>query len=305
MMNIYVIIVTYNGMTNNWIDQCLKSLQTSLIPINIVIVDNQSQDDTVAFVRQYYPEVVILLTNENLGFGRANNMGIKHGLAQNAAYFFLLNQDAEIFPDTIQELVTIHKKNTEYGIISPTHLNGKGDKLDKDFEIFAGAEYCKDLFSDFYLQKNTSKVYETKFVNAAAWLISEECIKKVGVFEPLIYHYGEDNNYCHRAVYNKVKIGIYPKVSILHNRNEDHNSHIDIVKASVRDNVVYLLDPLDHQIRNNVELKLRIKKFLALLRGDKKGHQIHQQTLSFYQINKKTIASHIQQIKEGKEYLFV
>jgi len=104
---IYVVIVTYNGM--QWIDKCLDSLIHSSIPLNIIIIDNLSTDGTVDFIKHKYPTVELVETGKNLGFGKANNIGITHAVKQNADYVFLLNQDAWVGLNTIDELVKIHQ----------------------------------------------------------------------------------------------------------------------------------------------------------------------------------------------------
>ena len=75
----------------------------------------------------------------------------------------------------------------------------------------------KNFLSDLCLNK-VSDIYETKFVNAAAWMISRKCLEMIGGFDPLFFHYGEDYNYCQRVQYHGLKVGIVPSSSIYHNR---------------------------------------------------------------------------------------
>src|SRR5690606_28048723 len=95
LMNIiYTVIVTYNGM--KWIGDCLESLCQSSILSNVIIVDNNSEDNTVGYLKEKFPEAVILPQNQNLGFGKANNLGISYALENGADFVFLFNQDARI-----------------------------------------------------------------------------------------------------------------------------------------------------------------------------------------------------------------
>jgi GT2 family glycosyltransferase len=89
------------------------------------VVDNNSADDTVNFIKANYPEVTLLEQNKNLGFGKANNIGISLAMKNEADYVFLLNQDAWVQPDTIEKLVSAHQREPQFGILSPMHLNGK------------------------------------------------------------------------------------------------------------------------------------------------------------------------------------
>ena len=93
-MKILVIIVSYNF--ERWIDRCLNSLRQSEQQADVVVIDNASQDRTVSLIESRYPEVRLIKSKENLGFGRANNIGMKIALKEGYDAVFLLNQDAWI-----------------------------------------------------------------------------------------------------------------------------------------------------------------------------------------------------------------
>ena len=210
---IYVVIVTYNGM--QWIDKCIDSLIHSSIPLNIIIIDNLSTDGTVDFIKNNYPTVELVETGKNLGFGKANNIGITHAVKQNADYVFLLNQDAWVGLNTIDELVKIHQQNPGYGILSPIHFNGKGDTLDYKFSLQCNAIDCPGYVSDL-VTASLKQVYTINFANAALWLISKECLQKTGAFDPIFPHYGEDFDYVNRIKYHGFKVGIAPALTGFH-----------------------------------------------------------------------------------------
>ena len=94
MKKIVAIIVTYNAVP--WLERCLGSLQASSVPVQTVIVDNRSTDETVNTIRTRYPQTVLIENQENLGFGQANNIGIRYALEHEATHVLLLNQDAWI-----------------------------------------------------------------------------------------------------------------------------------------------------------------------------------------------------------------
>jgi GT2 family glycosyltransferase len=212
-MKVLVIVVTFNGA--RWIDKCFGSLTKSSIPVDVLAVDNASVDDSVLQIKKKFPGVKVIETGENLGFGKANNIGLKKAVSEKIDYVFLLNQDAWVETDTIEKLVTVAERNKSFGIISPFHLLPDTKALEWHFSIFISPEKCQNLVSDIYLQ-NTKEIYELEFVNAAAWLISKECINVVGGFDPLFPHYGEDDDYCNRVIFKKMKIGVTPVASITH-----------------------------------------------------------------------------------------
>lgn len=213
---INVVIVTFNGI--KWIDKCLTSVLNSSIPVSVIVVDNCGTDDTVKFIKANFSEIILLEQNENFGFGKANNIGIKMAYESGANYVFLLNQDAWVETDTIEKLVLAHQKEPEYGVISPIHLNGKGDALDYNFSNYIIPSNCKYIYSDIFLKSIEDKIYKISFVNAAAWLVSRECIEKIGGFNPSFYHYGEDDNYIQRLKFHAFKVGVLATSTICHDR---------------------------------------------------------------------------------------
>jgi GT2 family glycosyltransferase len=218
--NIYIIIVTYNG--EKWIRKCLQSTK----PYPVIVVDNNSSDSTVNIINEEFPEIVLLKQKRNLGFGKANNIGIEYAISKGGQYVFLLNQDAYIFNDCINKLIEILDQNSNVGILSPIHLNGKGEKLDSNFSMFLSrCNVDKQIMEDSLLGREKS-VYWLGFVNAAGWLVPVSVIKKVGLFDELFFHYGEDNNYCQRVKYFGYKIGVVPQAKIMHDRQGRINYNV-------------------------------------------------------------------------------
>jgi len=217
MNMLYVIIVTYNGM--QWYRECFDSLRNSSVPVKTIVIDNNSTDGTCDYIRNNYPEIHLIENHENLGFGKANNIGLKIAFDNNADYAFLLNQDAWIEPDSIEKLIKKMEQNPQYGILSPLHLAAGKQALDLGFTYYITPESCPDLISDYIAKgRAEDKVYPVKFVNAAMWLISKNCLMKIGGFDPLFPHYGEDMDYICRSHYHQLRLGIYPYARGVHDR---------------------------------------------------------------------------------------
>jgi len=223
---VLVIIVTYNGM--KWIDRCLGSLKQSTEPVDVFIVDNGSEDGTVARIREISREWFKDTTNdgagwwivdtveagENLGFGRANNLGLDYALKNGYEYVYLLNEDAWISPDTISTLISAFEANPEYGVLSPLQMAASGKNMDPRFEAKCG-KYLPDLNNRL---PNMAEVYKVPFVMAAHWMISRKCLETVGGFSPAFQHYGEDDNYLHRCHWHKFAVGVDIKTKAVHDR---------------------------------------------------------------------------------------
>lgn len=232
---VYVIIVTYNA--ERWIDKCFSSLQHSSVPLKIIVIDNCSTDNTRSIIRNSYTEVQIIESDTNLGFGKANNIGMQMALNENADFVFLLNQDTYLLPETMEELLVASIHNPDFGILSPLHLYPKDGGLEWYFSTYVIPEKCKGFYSDMY-KNNFKDIYELPFINAAAWLIPTVHLKNLGGFDPLFPHYGEDEDYCNRALYKKIKIGIVP-ASIFYHDAEIKNW--DRYKFDLKRNLIVVL----------------------------------------------------------------
>src|SRR5690606_32751995 len=156
MKSVLSIIVTYNF--EPWLDKCLSSLLHSSYPTDIIIIDNASQDNTVKLIRQNYPQIILLESRVNLGFGKANNLGFAYALDKGYDFVFLVNQDAWVQPNCLAYL-TENPYPKDIGIISPMHYDGTGQALDKGF-----ADYMKQV--DGNENRVTSSVG-----NAGCWLL--------------------------------------------------------------------------------------------------------------------------------------
>lgn len=241
MKKIFVIVVTYKG--KQWYDRCFTSLRESTIPVQTIVVDNASDDGTVEYIREHYPEIHLMVSKENLGFGRGNNLALKYAYERNCDYVFLLNQDAWLEDkDAIKKLVDISEKHPDFGIISPMHLSA--DKKRLNMAIGYNDRNClKRMLSDLYC--GTMKdIYETDYVNAAGWLLPRKTLSTMGGFDPLIFHYGEDDDYLNRARYHGLKIGVCPGAIIVHDHKagEETDWSRQLVRKSCLEDTEIFLD---------------------------------------------------------------
>jgi GT2 family glycosyltransferase len=214
-LKIFAIIVSYNG--RKWIEKCLKSLMDSSIKVEIIVIDNASTDGTSDIIKIKFPFVDLIETGENLGFGKANNIGIRKAINKGADYFFLINQDAWILKETINYLIEDQIKNPHFWIISPLQYNSFQNGIEKQFEI-----YVKNIDIE------NENVQEVEFINAAIWLISKNCIELVGVFNPLFRQYGEDNDYVSRVQFWGGRVGVSTRSIAYHEREPLNLTRIGI-----------------------------------------------------------------------------
>ncbi|MEZ7503851.1 glycosyltransferase family 2 protein [Flavobacterium sp. Arc2] len=248
-----VIIITYNGM--QWINECLQSILDSSISTTIIVVDNCSNDSTVDHIKTNFSNVILLEQNENLGFGRANNIAMAYALKAGMDYVFLLNQDAFVNKNTIEKLVRVAQSKPEYGVLSPVQLDYSGKLLETYFFSFMAEDNSRSFYSDFVLGNPLKKIYDISFIQAAAWFLPINTVKKIGGFDPLFYHYGEDNNYCQRVLYHKMNIGVVPDAFIRHDSYKPKSEKVGLFSQKYFD--IYTRDIAVKFANINLEFTLK------------------------------------------------
>lgn len=268
MVKVYAVVVTYNGM--KWIEECLKSILNSSVPVIPLVIDNNSTDDTVNFIKANFPDLILWEQNDNLGFGKANNIGIAYALKQKADFVFLLNQDAFVEKNTIEALTKVALNRPEFGILSPVQLDYSGKYLENYFFKFMAEDNSRNFYSDFVINNELKEIYNINFIQAASWLLPISTIKKIGGFDPLFYHYGEDNNYCQRAIFHKIKIGVVPKTYIRHDSHKKEIIDFDLFSEkyfSVFLKEIYVKYGDINRNFGKVEIKKELNKLYKLFIG--------------------------------------
>ncbi len=244
-----------------WYERCFSSLRLSTIPVSTIVVDNDSHDGTVDYIRKEFSEIVVIESPENLGFGKANNMGIRYALDHGADYVFLLNQDAWIDPDALEVLVSIHQKHPEYGLLSPMHLNV--DRTGLVMKFFCRQPNNEKLITDLYLNQ-LADVYDTSYIHAAAWMLPKQTLQIIGGFDPIFHHYAEDDDYLNRLRYHQKKIGVCPAARIVH----DHHNRMqspDAVRYRHRQSVLAEYMDLNHPFHEEGYFRYYFRKWLRNL----------------------------------------
>lgn len=236
---ILTIVVTYNAM--KWLDRCLGSLNESEVPTDVIVIDNGSVDGTCEYIEENYPDVRLVRSGENLGFGKANNVGFRYALEHQYRYVYLMNQDAWVYKDTFTVLTSAMNSDSSIGILSPMQMTASGDRPDMRFEKKCPAEALEDMSGPM----TSGKVYDTKFVMAAHWMISRECLQKVGGFSPAFPHYGEDDNFIHRARLKGYRVCVHSGAKAVHDREMRPQSKEASMRLKCVASVVKVSNPLN------------------------------------------------------------
>lgn len=213
-----IIIVNWNtcGLLRN----CLQSLHDDgALDAEIIVVDNNSTDNSVAMLRQEFPKVRIIANQNNAGFAQANNQGIN---SSSSNYLLLLNSDTVVPPGTISKLLDFMGNAPQTGAISPRLV-----RLDSTPQPFA---YGNDPTPGYLLRRAFTALLfkksihnwaidnpiEVDWVSGACMLVRRKAIDQAGMLDEQMFMYFEDNEWCLRMRKMGWKIVYYPEVSITH-----------------------------------------------------------------------------------------
>ncbi len=283
MKDLSIIIVNYN------VKEFLKNLLHSIkkasqnLDTEIIVVDNASDDGSVEMLQEKFPDVKLIANEENLGFGKANNLGLK--LAQ-GKYILLINPDTLVAEDTFDELIRFFESHPDAGMVGCKILNPDGTLQLACRRSFPGpwtsftkvtglsALFPKSkLFARYnltYLDEN--QTYEVDAISGSFMMMRKEVYEKVGGFDEQFFMYGEDLDLCYRIQKAGYKIYYVHTTQIIHYKGEStKRSSLDETKVFYKAMHLFVKKHLSTSFL--VELILRsaiaVRSLLAFL-GKKK-----------------------------------
>ncbi len=196
---ISVIIPNWNG--KNWLKKSLIDLSKQTYKnFEIIVIDNNSNDNSVSWLKKKFPKVKVIKSHINLGFGKANNLGVKHS---NGSEILLLNNDTKFKPDFLEKLLTF-KQKTKTNIVGPRLLDFNGH------DPYHSKKLSIDPLSVHGWGK---KIF---FVEGCALMISKKDYLKLEGFDPAYFMYSEDIDFCWRAWMYGMKIDVCKDLALIH-----------------------------------------------------------------------------------------
>lgn len=212
-----IVILNWNGYEDT--RGCLVSLQKIDYPnYEIIVIDNGSTDGSPEMIESDFPEIKLIRNKENLGFERANNVGIREALKEDAAYVSLLNNDTIVAPNFLSELVKAFEGDVSVGMAGP-----KIYYMDKPYRIsFAGGKISWIFGKSWHEgdgrldNEKYNKQKYTDYITGACMVIKTEVFKKIGLFNETYFRYWEDTELCERAIRAGYKLLYVPSSTIKH-----------------------------------------------------------------------------------------
>jgi len=223
-----VVIVSWNAV--DYLRQCLASLMaTSLDCVRqIIVVDNDSADGSADMVEREFPEVTLVRTGANLGFGRANNVGIA---MVSTPYVALVNSDAVVHPGCLQTLQGYLAANPDVGLVGPRVIGGDSlpqatcRRLPNLWNLSCRALALDRVFSGVSLLSGfqvpdhllaTDTASDAEVISGCFCVARMSMVDEVGAFDEQFFFYGEDIDWCRRIRASGWQLRFVPRATATH-----------------------------------------------------------------------------------------
>lgn len=230
-MKISILIVNYN--VEYFLYQCLDSLKRAVKNIDheIIVVDNNSIDQSVIMLQENFPDVHLIRNKKNVGYSKANNQALE--VAQ-GEYVLLLNPDTIVSEDTISKCLAYFEKNDKTCGLGIKMVDGSGQFLPESkrsfptpavafYKLFGLAEQfpMSKRFGKYhltYLSKNNN--HEVEVLSGAFLLTKSKVLKKAGGLDEAFFMYGEDIDLSYKLLKNNCKNIYFADSKIIHYKGE-------------------------------------------------------------------------------------
>lgn len=270
--SVAAVVVTYDALP--WIEQCLDSLAG----VETVVVDNGSRDETVAFVRERYP-AVRLIESENRGLGAGWNIGIE---ATESRWVLLLNADAWLSEGALDRLVDFGDSRPRAAVVGPRLRNPDGTlqrsvrgfptlwRLATEYFFLRKLAPGSSLLNAFYAGGFAhDEVRDVEVVMGACMLLRREAIAEVGLCDEDYFLFSEETDWCYRFREAGWEVVFFPGAECTHVRGAAHAGRL--YRENLRGHLLFLTKHRDartaERARRLLLLSLRVRG--VLFRGDR------------------------------------
>nr|WP_294782563.1 glycosyltransferase family 2 protein [uncultured Flavobacterium sp.] len=230
-MQLSVIILNYN--VRYFLEQCVLSVQEAIAAIDaeIIVVDNNSSDESVLMMKEKFPDVKLIENKENFGFPKGNNIGFRQAKGK---YICILNPDTVVAQDTFTKILAFAERQNNLGIIGCKLIDGTGEFLPESkrgiptpwvaftkifglYKIFPKGR----LFNQYYAQHLNQ--YETGKVDilvGAFMFLERELYQDLGGFDEDCFMYADDIDLSYRALQKQKTNYYFAETTVLHYKGE-------------------------------------------------------------------------------------
>jgi GT2 family glycosyltransferase len=236
-----IIIVNYN--VKYFLAQCLYALQKAItgIETEVIVIDNNSTDESVAYLQPQFPQVSFIANKENTGYAKASNQGWKMATGEHVLF---LNPDTLVSEDCLQKSLAVLQEQALVGALGIRMIDGSGKFLPESKRGFptAAASFYKlsGLTSLFPHSKTIAKYYlghlpekennEIEVISGAYLLVRKALLEKTGGFDENFFMYGEDIDLSYRILQAGYTNYYLADSTIIHFKGESTRKNIKYVK---------------------------------------------------------------------------
>jgi len=221
-LKLSVIILNYN--VKYFLETCLRSVQAAIsnLDAEIIVVDNNSSDNSCEMVKTLFPDVLLIENKDNLGFSKGNNIGV---LQAKGEYLCILNPDTVVAEDTFLKLLEFSKNIKRMGVIGCKLINGNGLFLPESKRnvptVSVSLKKILGSSKNYYanhLTKNDSG--EVNILVGAFMLMKQSVYNEVGGFDEDYFMYGEDIDLSYKILNAGYKNYYYSDTTVIHYKGE-------------------------------------------------------------------------------------
>lgn len=217
-MKISIVLITWNGIA--YLRNCLLSLSSviSRKDVELIIVDNGSEDETVLFLKSNYLNVHLIELQKNRGVAYARNRGLEKASGQ---YLFLLDNDTIVSKESVECMEVFMDSHPDAGMCACKLIDGNGTVQEncrkypgikeKIANILKGNQYRYS-----YSEQTRSQIFSPTYLIGACQFIRYEAYRQTGALDEKIFYGPEDADYCLRIRAKGWKIYFLPQCSITH-----------------------------------------------------------------------------------------
>jgi GT2 family glycosyltransferase len=221
MKKVAVVILNWNG--KDFLAKFLQNLIDNTNPelADICIIDNNSTDDSVIYLKNNFPQIKLVELDENYGFAGGYNKGLKEISSE---YYLLLNSDIEVPKDWLLPLFNLMEKDSSIGVCGPKLLNFNA----KNYFEYAGASggyidkyaypFCRGRIFDA-CETDTGQyddITDCFWISGAAFMIRSDLFFKAGEFDEIFFAHQEEIDLCWRIQNLGYRIVIQPESTVYH-----------------------------------------------------------------------------------------
>lgn len=214
--SVNVIVLNRNGQ--HFLEACFRAVQELDYPahrLEVILVDNDSEDNSVPYVENTFPEITVIRNQGNYGFARGNNVAMRRALEQGADYAVLLNNDTRVDPNWLRALVEVAEAQPDVAICGGKILSWEGDVVE-----FSGTVWHKVTTAGGYTNEpdrgQHDEMHPAAYACGASMLLKTEALRQIGLFDEDYFIYHEDVDLSLRAWIAGYRVLYVPQSIIYH-----------------------------------------------------------------------------------------